>query len=240
MMPFLWILGIIVGVVFVIYMLAPNLYARHFSEEVIKNIDTVDNDKKICLTFDDGPNDCYTPLFLEVLRQYHIKATFFVVGCQVEKFPEILKQILADGHEIGLHTQKHKGQWQSFPWESVQELTKTKELIERAANHQRIHFYRPPWGTFNAVTLRTAKSLDLKTILWSRGAHDWQKNNTPVKIAGEIMCHITPGDIIVLHDHGGAEGAPLRTLEALKLFIPKLKVEGYQFVTLQEGIGHGK
>lgn len=239
MMPFIGGLGMVVSV-FIIYMLAPNLYARHFSKEVIKTIDTVVSEKKICLTFDDGPNDFYTPLFLEVLKSYQVKATFFVVGCQVEKYPDILNRILLEGHEIGLHTQKHKGQWQSFPWESVRELSQTKALIERMIGHGEIHFYRPPWGTFNAVTLRVAKSLNLKTILWSRGAHDWQKNNTPMKIAGEIMRHITPGDIIVLHDHGGAEGAPLRTLEALKLFIPKLKAEGYQFVTLQEGIGHGK
>lgn len=221
--------------IFFIYDVFPNYFARNKTSLVQKRLNKSFIKHTIALTFDDGPNKRYTGQILDILLEYHVKATFFIVEKNAKKNPELIKRIINEGHEIAMHSYKHKSAWISMPWETKKEFERCEELFADLKLPMR--YYRPPWGTFNAVSLRYALNKGLDVILWSVEAFDWRKNNTPENISDIILRQINDGDIIVLHDSGGGEGAPEHTITALESLLPKLTLQGFQFVTINEGIG---
>lgn len=226
------LLGLLL-LIFMFYMVIPNYIARNKSKEVIRTINKKTN-KTIALTFDDGPDPLYTNRLLDILEKNEIKATFFLVAQKAQENQDIVYRMKKDGHGIGMHTMYHKSAWLSFPWETINEFKKGLKILEGIGLN--ITYYRPPWGTFNAFTLKHALKNKLKIILWSVEAYDWRKNNSATNIEDILLRRIEEGDIIVLHDSGGALGAPNNTLEALESTIPKLKNLGYNFITIDEMI----
>lgn len=228
------LLGIVIfcAVVFLVYCIIPNLYARNVSKNVIRTINP--KNKQIALTFDDGPNEQYTKKVLNVLKENDIKVTFFSVITNANKNLDIVNEIKEDGHEIAFHSYKHQSAWELTPNKTLTEITRGENDLK--ASDVKFTYMRPPWGTFNMFTLMGALRKNMKVILWTVEAYDWRANNSGENIANIIESRIKPGDIIVLHDSGGADGAPLHTIDALKIFIPRLKEQGYKFVTISEGL----
>lgn len=219
--------------VFIFYMVIPNYIARNKSKEVIKTINE-GTEKTIALTFDDGPDPLYTNRLLDILKKNNVKATFFLVADKAEQNKEIVERMTKEGHGIGMHTLYHKSAWLSLPHETINEFKKGLAIFNGLGFD--ITYYRPPWGTFNALTLKNAIKNNLKIILWTVEAYDWRKNNSSSNIEKILLDRIKDKDIIVLHDSGGAKGAPNNTLGALESTIPKLLDSGFDFITIDEMI----
>lgn len=213
-----------------VYTVLPNYYFRNISKSVLKKFKT--EKKVIALTFDDGPDKKYTPILLDLLKKYNIKCTFFVVAEKAYDNKEIIDRMLTDGHSVGLHSLKHQSAWLSFPWKPKKDFDLSLNYMSKLGI--RPEFFRPPWGTFNLLTQYYAGKNNLNTVLWSMNAADWSKKTTTNDIVSKITNKIKPGDILVLHDSNGAEGAPMRTITALEEILPHLLIEGYEFITLHE------
>ncbi len=192
--------------------------------------------KRLILTFDDGPNPVYTQKVLDLLKDTRTKATFFVVVEQAVQYPKLIKRMQVEGHNVELHSFEHRHAYLcSYSYmkrDFYESLTHLKDL------ECEVHFYRPPWGARNIFTRRLVRKNHLKMILWDIMVGDWKKNKAPDMIAKQLLKKVFDGAIICLHDggenYGGDEGAPFNTIDALKIIIPKLKEEGYEFVTVEE------
>ncbi len=174
--------------------------------------------KVIYLTFDDGPVPEVTPQVLDILENWKIKATFFCVGENVEKYPEVYSKILQTGHKTGNHTFNHlKG----FTVSSV----KYKENAEKASQLIVSELFRPPHGQISYRLLRILKS-QFKIIMWDLLTRDYDKTILPKTILKNIKRYSRNGSIVVFHDSLKAKD---NVLDVLPLAIEFWKNEGYEF-----------
>ena len=185
---------------------------------------------KIALTFDDGPHPQYTPLILDILREYNVHATFFLIGENAERNPELVRRILREGHEIGNHTYLHKNLKEHTSGGIYEEISMAEEAILRIAD-QRTKLLRPPGGLYDKQVCETAHRLDYDIILWTVDTFDW-KHPTPEEIIQTVESNVQCGDIILCHDFIG--GAPSPTPDAIRKIIPDLLRRGYEFVSVSE------
>jgi len=190
----------------------------------------VNAQNKIALTFDDGPHPRYTPEILDILREFNIHATFFLIGENAERYPELVERIQREGHEIGNHTYGHAN------LQTVEECLIQKE-IERAENSilliadQRPKLLRPPGGLYDERVCRAALDLEYDIILWNIDTLDWA--HTPSKaIVDNVLTNVQCGDIILCHDFIGGDPSP--TPEALRILIPDLLARNFDFATVSE------
>ncbi len=190
-----------------------------------------DNDcMKIALTFDDGPSPLYTEAILDYLREEDIHATFFLVGSQARMCPELVKREMAEGHELGNHTDTHPHLSKQTPESLRKEVLLCEETVyELTERHTRL--FRPPEGYCTEAISRMSAGLDYRIILWNIDTRDWDRAKAP-DIAEEILSTVQAGDIILFHDCVSRRDP--QTLEALKLVVPALKERGYRFVTVSE------
>ncbi|WP_099189222.1 polysaccharide deacetylase family protein [Tepidibacter mesophilus] len=189
-------------------------------------------DKKvIAITFDDGPHPRYTPKILDLLKKYDIKGTFFVLGKHVEFYPETLKIIKDEGHEIGNHTYSHVDVKKIPSRKIEEEFNKTQQKIYDVIK-EKPKIFRPPFGSYNTYLKDLAKRHNVKIILWSssQDCKDWS-NPGVKKIADTVINNVGNGDIILLHDYVNTTS---QTYEALKIILPELKRRGYRFVTVSQ------
>jgi peptidoglycan/xylan/chitin deacetylase (PgdA/CDA1 family) len=177
----------------------------------------------VWLTFDDGPHPQGTPAVLDVLANYGAQATFFCVGEQAERYPAICDEILAAGHSIALHGQRHRCQLRLTPGQVADDLDRGSEALARLTG-ARPATYRPPYGIFSPAGLRAARQRGLELLLWSRWGHDWRRRITPEAIATEATENLGAGDVILLHDadHYNATDSWRRTVEALPLICERI------------------
>jgi peptidoglycan-N-acetylglucosamine deacetylase len=178
----------------------------------------------VALTFDDGPHPEGTPAVLEVLDQADLKATFFVVGEQVERRPALVEEIAARGHLVALHGYRHRPQ-PALPGRRVEEdLARGCAAIE-AATGVYPSWHRPPYGLYSPAGLEATRARGLKPLLWSRWGKDWRRLTTPERIAARAGTNLRPGDVILLHDADfySSRGSHRRTSEALRLIVRELK-----------------
>lgn len=187
---------------------------------------------KIALTFDDGPHPRYTPQILDILDEYNIKATFFVVGVNAENYPSAVEAIINRGHEIGNHTYSHPHVSCLNTANLTAEVEKCESAIYGLTDYK-TKLFRPPEGMIDADVRSVLRNLDYKVILWDIDTRDWA-HTPPCDIAANIINNISSGDIILMHDYI-AHNSP--TPEALRLFIPELVKKGYKFVVVSELIG---
>ncbi len=216
-------------VIYLVYAVIPDYYNRNISKKVIKR---VKSNNEIALTFDDGPDRRYTSSLLDLLKENGVKASFFVVAENAAANQDILFRMIKEGHSVGLHSLNHRNAWLTLPWKTQTDFSRSIELFKRMGVE--IQFFRPPWGKFNILTQYNADKHGLKTVLWTLSARDWSRFVTAKDIKNSIVNNTKAGDIIVLHDSNGAEGAPSRTIDALKEAIPKLKEKGYNFVAVDK------
>ena len=190
-----------------------------------------DAEKCIALTFDDGPHIKYTDEILDILEQYGAKATFFVIGQNAEKYPDIIQREFAEGHEIGNHTYSHPSMKKITVEKIMEEISKTQDIIFDITG-EKPRLFRSPGGYFNNDIIHTIEDLDCLPILWSwrQDTRDWTMPSVD-SIVNTVMKNLQDGDIVLFHDFN-REGSP--TPKALKILLPKLKEMGYRFVTVSE------
>ncbi|MFC5449752.1 polysaccharide deacetylase family protein [Paenibacillus aestuarii] len=185
--------------------------------------------KHIALTFDDGPDPRHTPLILDLLKQFGAKATFFVVGKQVAKYPELAQRIVAEGHDIGNHTYHHPNLAQLSPSQIYQELLDTEQLIQRTTG-KKTRIFRPPYLSKNNQVLQIVNELGYKTIMCSVDTFDY--NPVGVNdIMKTVMSACNKGEIVLLHDSGGDRS---QTVKAVGIILENLQHIGYQCVSVSE------
>lgn len=187
---------------------------------------------KIALTFDDGPHPYKTNAVLDLLAQYGIRATFFVIGENVSYYPEPLRRAVALGHEIGNHTYHHTPLSDSCAQSTAEEIEKTEDIIFRTAGY-RTKLFRPPEGAYDECALQVAKSKDYQVILWTVDTRDWA-NTSAETIVSTVTANTKGGSILLFHDYMGKRS---HAMEALEILIPQLLAQGYEFVTVSELLG---
>jgi len=169
----------------------------------------------VTLTFDDGPDPVFTPRILEILKKYHVCATFFMVAEKAQRYPDLVQQVKDDGHLIGAHSLNHRYAWFTSPWKTSREWTQSVRILEQLTN-QKITLMRPPWGTFNLMTWWWLKRHNMRAVLWNAEGHDWEARRSPEEITARIIKHINEGTIVVMHDSGGELGARENSIIALE------------------------
>ncbi len=185
------------------------------------------SEKIVALTFDDGPKPT-TPGLLDVLKENDLKGTFFVVGFQAEKRPEMLRRMLAEGHEIANHSFTHPNLTYLTPAQVQRELCRTCVTIHQATGIRPL-FYRPPGGNFNGPVADAAASLGMAGAYWTIDGYKFESYpSTPEKLTSFVLNRLKPGAIVLLHN------APQVTLEAIPLLVAGLKARGYKAVTMSE------
>lgn len=184
---------------------------------------------KIALTFDDGPHPHYTHEILGILDEFGVRATFFVVGENVEFYPNVLCEVQAAGHEIGNHTYDHSRLGRVDMARVSEEILRTEQAVADLCD-SRTKLFRPPEGMMNDAVIAAARALDYRVILWNIDTRDWD-HPTPEAIAEHILSHVKSGDIILMHDYIGRDSP---TPDALRLVIPALLEAGYHFVGVSE------
>ena len=198
-----------------------------------KNIVRLNTDERIvALTFDDGPNPPYTDRLLEVLAKHNVKATFFMIGNRVEKHPEMVRRVMAEGHQIGNHSYSHPLLGFLPPTWVQREIERTDRLLRQIGVTGEIVFRAPVLTRFLPVAWVLAKG-DRAHISCDVWGWDWTTQN-PDKITKTVLRKVEPGSIIVLHD-GKAENKDANrsgTVEATDRIITALKQDGYRFVRL--------
>jgi len=180
----------------------------------------------VALTFDDGPSE-YTPAFLEVLREKGVDGTFFEIGQEMPGREATMRQILAEGNEIGDHTMNHV----ELP--DYSQIAGAAARIE-AYTHFKPCLFRPPGGAVDSSVIATAGSLGLRTINWDVDPMDWSTPGTSA-IYDTIVGTTQPGSIVLMHDGGGDRS---ETLAALPQVIDTLRSRGYEFETVSQLLGY--
>lgn len=170
----------------------------------------------VALTFDDGPHPQGTPAVLELLAGARARATFFLVGEQVARWPALAAEIAAAGHAVAVHGQRHRNQLRLPPRAFADDLVRGIATIA-AATGAAPSVYRPPLGVFSPAGLAIVRRHGLRALLWSRWGHDWRARATPQTIATEVSAGLRGGDVLLLHDadHYSATGSWRRTAAAL-------------------------
>ncbi|MDZ7342928.1 MAG: polysaccharide deacetylase family protein [candidate division KSB1 bacterium] len=192
------------------------------------------SERLIALTFDDGPCAPYSSLLLEVLKKFEVRATFFVVGKNVEKYPAIVQQMVSQGHAVGNHTYSHVSLINCGLEELTVQLTKTQEILKRVTGYPATIF-RPPYGLRDPRVISMAHALGLQVIQWGISSWDWRCPGAQ-QIADHVLRRARPGAIVLLHDGAENTSKPDRrqTIEAVALLIPQLRNLGYRFATVPE------
>ena len=204
------------------------LSMSNYDNKTVYNSNAI-NSGKIALTFDDGPHPKITPKILDILKKYEIKATFFVIGVNVDNYPNPLLRAASEGHEIGNHTNSHSI-LKSMNKNKIQEeidLCENK-IFELTSTKTKI--LRPPCGLYDESLIDIAKIYDYKIILWNIDTHDWAHLSTS-EIVKNVTKNVKGGDIILFHDYLSGES---HTIEALEILIPMLLKNGYEFVTISQ------
>jgi len=193
-------------------------------------------DKVVALTFDDGPNEPYTSEILDILDGYNVKATFFVIGENVELYPETARRIVAEGHVLGNHSYSHNAN-HALTRYGAKDLTMAEEAIFNTVGVSP-HLYRPPHGKKSPWELEKIKELGLVEVTWSDSTNELNGASAS-SLAQEIVRKTKLGEIILLHDgygtsHDSSKSDKSLTVEALPLIIKELQARGYRFVTVPE------
>ena len=189
----------------------------------------INDENMISLTFDDGPHPDKTPEILRVLKKHNIRATFFIIGQNASLHPEIVQMIAADGHEIANHTNDHKSlykQTDSMILDSVRSCSDT--LFEIVGSKPKL--FRPPEGYMNDNIARLIRDEGYDVILWKIDTYDW-KGRSDKEICNTVINNIKSGDIVLMHDFIWRKS---NTADALDMMIPRLKEQGFSFVTVSE------
>ena len=185
----------------------------------------------IALTFDDGPSKT-TPDVLAALNAAGVRATFFVVatfflcGYRIAQYPELAQRMAEDGHELGLHSDRHDYMQHMTKQEALEDLTECMGKLTEATGVT-ARLFRPPGGLYSADLLEASKELGLSVIFWSVDPHDWDKNQA-AQVLPYLLSHTQAGDIVLMHD------LTEHSVSCALSFIGTMRAQGFEFCTVSE------
>lgn len=189
-------------------------------------------EKQVALTFDDAPDSKYTAQILDVLREYDVKATFFLIGSSAEKHPELVKRIVKEGHTVGNHSYNHQLFTRLSDDAFREQVQKTQQSLNRLAGYAP-KLLRPPYGEISESQLLWAAEHGLLVVNWNIDSLDWKQLNQ-AQILSNVMNSIKPGSIVLQHSGGGPRQDLSGTVKALPQIIETLRSQGYRLVTVPE------
>ena len=193
----------------------PKLLTYLFSSLIWK----IPNDNKtVYLTFDDGPTEKVTRKILEVLKNEKVKASFFCVGKNVEKYPDLFACIKAEGHAVGNHTNTHLNGWKTNKKQYLEDVEEADKLIKS-------NLFRPPYGKLNWRSKRDLQR-KYKIVMWDVAGGDFDQYLSIKDVVKNIINNVNPGSLVVLHDN---QKFMAKTVEALPIIIKELKAKKYRF-----------
>jgi peptidoglycan/xylan/chitin deacetylase (PgdA/CDA1 family) len=210
------------------YLPMSQLYGKTF-------IGTPGRGKKVALTFDDGPNPACTPALLDILAKNNVRATFFMIGRFVQQQHELARRIFESGHEIANHTYTHPHLSLCSARKTRQELQDCESAIKDAGVANTYGLFRAPFGARRPATLHVARELGLTPIQWSVTTFDWNAPSAE-RIEQNALKRLRGGDVLLFHDggHTGLNADRMHTVKAVEVLLPRLRAEGYEFVTVGE------
>ncbi|WP_051304338.1 polysaccharide deacetylase family protein, partial [Calidithermus chliarophilus] len=209
--------------------------ADAFDARIVRRVKPAEEARLVALTFDDGPWPGSTPAVLDILARNGVKATFFWIGQHLERYPDLARQVVAEGHAVGNHTYSHRSA--ASPAEvAALEIGRASALIEEVTG-VRTTLFRPPGGHLENGLVKHALEQGYVVVMWSALSDDTKPGADAASIVHNVMGRVRPGSIVLLHDGGGDRA---RTLEALPLLIERLRAEGYRFVTVPELLESGE
>ncbi len=183
----------------------------------------------VYLTFDDGPAEATTPDLLQLLKEFEVRATFFVIGMRAELYPGLVHQAYEEGHEIGNHSYSHRLMLFKSPRFYSEEIRKTDRIIKNIIG-ARPTLFRPPFGKFGPGLLRALSGTQHELVLWSQSTRDFHARATSETIYGRLQKGCRPGHIVLMHDgHSNSR----KTLAALERLLHNLQDREVEFVTLR-------
>jgi peptidoglycan/xylan/chitin deacetylase (PgdA/CDA1 family) len=193
--------------------------------------------RQVALTFDDGPSQEFTPFVLDILKEYDVPATFFLVGVHAERYPDIARRIAEEGHEIGNHTYRHVTVPTASNKSLYEEVIKaTRVIMQTTGEYPK--YIRPPRGMYDARFRRLSHVLGQKIVLWTISTRDWRYGTSTQAIVKRAVSQVKGGDIILFHDSGALVrnegGDRSATVRALPLVIEGLRQKGLEIVPLGE------
>ena len=198
---------------------------NYFIKKIFPNYvwDIPNHENKVFLTFDDGPIPEITEWTLEQLKKYDAKATFFCIGNNIEKYPEIFNNIITQGHALGNHTFNHLNGWKNSTEDYIENVKLCQSQITNPKS-QILNLFRPPYGKIKPSQSRILRKLGYKIIMWDILSYDFDQTITPEKCLDNVLKNLVNGSIIVFHDNVKAE-------QNLKYALPKtlafLKEKGF-------------
>lgn len=201
---------------------------KQFQAKVIAEVAVKSKQKIVALTFDDGPYQKWTEQILAILKKEKTKATFFWIGGNLKKNPQIGKKVVAQGHAIGNHTWHH---WyhRMSPQLAAKEIDDTSKLITQVTG-VKTSLFRPPGGFLHNGVVDYAKKKNYLIAMWKADSVDYSRPGVD-KVVNRVMKEIQNGGMILMHDGGGDRS---QTVKAVPIIINKLKKQGYKFVTVPE------
>lgn len=194
----------------------------------------------VALTFDDGPDPLSTPYFLDELGRLGARATFFVLGERLERYPQLGRRMVAEGHELAVHGWRHERFWRLRPRHEVREMARAANAVHRIAGTPP-RWYRPPYGVLTATRLWAARRLGLRPVLWTAWGRDWTAKADADSVLAELAKRAGGGTTVLLHDsdHAAARGAWHSALDALPHLVMRCRAEGLTVGPLAEhGLRH--
>jgi len=210
-------------------------YKYDYEDIIIKKGN--EDEKVVALTFDDGPDEVFTPQVLDILKKYDVKATFFLIGEKVQYNKKIVKREKEEGHEIGNHTYTHINVSKNSYNKIKKEIKDTQSAVKSVTGTYPKTF-RPPYRAISKDMCEIIKSNNMNIVLWSYvDARDWSSPGVS-SIIKTIENGVQNGCIILLHDYNKIRNPKSQTIEALDKIIPDLLEKGYKFVTISELIEH--
>lgn len=184
----------------------------------------------IALTFDDGPDDRFTPAILDVLAELEVPATFFVNGTQILRYPDVLFRMLREGHAVGHHGYRHVDFSGRTAADIRDDLARNRALLELAGSEYG-NLFRPPYGALDPASTRTIVEEGYHIVLWSIDPNDWRQLPGDI-IAEYVLERARPGSIVLLHSAGTDDLSG--TVEALPVIVEELRRRGFEFVTVPQ------
>ena len=195
---------------------------------------------QICLTFDDGPNPESTPELLTLLEDLGIKATFFLIGENIQKYPDLCQEIINHGHEIGDHGYRHVNAWGCLPFSAAFDLIRGSSMIKKQSDVKPPFWLRPPYGKLNLITLCYVLLSRRKLAFWNIDPRDYIAQ-TPEQITATVLDQLTGGSVILLHERSLYTNKDLEgNITAIKMVVQEIKKRRYSFARISDAVPEKK